>query len=191
MMAPQLSDPRLRRAAFIGGNLLALVAFVLLVISPIRAALMDGEAEIARQAETLARYRALAQHRPEAPSPAEAQFAREAFLTGPNEGVAAANLQARLQAVSTSLGARLRSVQGVASRSEGSLRFIGARLEIFGPLQAVHQAIHAIEAAKPFLFVTATTLKLSPTAALPGNTAQPILEAQIDILGAFRPEGGK
>lgn len=191
MMALQLSDPRLRRAAFIGGNLLALVAFVLLVISPIRAALMDGEAEIARQAETLARYRALAHHKAEAPSSAEAQFAREAFLTGPNEGVAAANLQARLQAVSTSFGARLRSVQGLASKSEGSLRFIGARLEIFGPLPAVHGAIHAIEAAKPFLFVTAATLKLSPTVTLPGNAAEPILEAQIDILGAFRQESGE
>jgi general secretion pathway protein M len=79
----------------------------------------------------------------------------------------------------------------VPARSDGGLRYIGARLEIFGPMPAVHRAIHAIETAKPFLFVTGAALKLSPTAAIPGNTAEPVLDAQLDIIGAFRPEAAK
>lgn len=189
MTPPALTTPTIRRAVFLGGHILALAAIVLLAVAPIRAALDAGEAEIAARAEALARLRATADRKPDAPSEAETAFAREAFLTGPNEGVAAANLQARLQSMAAAFGARVRSVQGVPPRGEGGLRMIGARLEMVGPLPAVHRAIHAIEAARPLL-VTGAALKLSPMAAMPGGAAEPVLEAQLDILAAFRAEGG-
>jgi general secretion pathway protein M len=179
----------LRRVAFVAGNLLTLLAIAAVIVSPVRTSLIDGEAEIYRQTEMLARFKAMAQQKPNAPAADQVALTADLFQSGPNEGVAAANLQARLKALSEAAGARVRLVQGLPARSEGMLRYIGAKLEIFGPLPAVHRAIQAVESAKPFLFVTNSTLKLSPMAARSGNTAEPTIEAQLDISGAFRPEG--
>jgi general secretion pathway protein M len=182
-----LDHPHMRKAAFVGGHILLLATLGAFVIGPIRAGLAEGDAEIARQAETLARFQAIARHKPEPPSPELAALAADMILTGPNEGVAAANLQARLKIMSEAAGARLRSVQGLPGRSEGALRYIGARLEIFGPLAAVHRAVHAVESAKPALILTGATLKLSPVAAPPGKAAEPVMEAQLEIAAAFKP----
>jgi general secretion pathway protein M len=191
-MRPSLLDhTHIRRAAFIGGHILLLAALGAFVLGPIRAGFAEGDAEIARQAETLARFQAIARHKPEPASPDQAALAAGLILTGPNEGVAAANLQARLKIMSEAAGARLRSVQGLPGRTEGAQRMIGARLEIFGPLQAVHRAIHAVESARPALILTATTLKLSPAAARPGTAAEPVMEAQLEISAAFQPGEAK
>jgi general secretion pathway protein M len=188
MTAFSLEKGPFRRIAFVAGNLLVAFAIVAAVVSPIRTSLIDGDAEIVRQIETLSRFKAMAQQRPDAPAPDEAALTADLFQSGPNEGVAAANLQARLKTMSETAGARVRLVQSLPARSEGTLRYIGAKLEIFGPLAAVHRAIQAVESAKPFLFVTNSTLKLSPIASRPGNTADPTIEAQLDIIGAFKPQ---
>jgi general secretion pathway protein M len=188
MMFPSLKSRSVRGTAFIAANLAVLLALGVLVVAPIHGSLQEGEAEIERQTETLARVKTIAQHKPSLPAPDQVASTAEMFQTGPHEGVAAANLQARLKTMSEAAGAKVRSVQGIPARSEGTLRYIGAKLEIFGPLPSVHRAVQAIESAKPFLFVTNSLLKLSPLAARPGNTTEPIIEAQLDIVGAFRPE---
>ena len=191
MTSRMLDMPLLRRAAFVAGNLLITLAIAAFVVVPIRTALVEGDIEIARQTEILARFKAMAQHRADAPASGPAVLTTDLFQSGPNEGVAAANLQARLKAMSEAAGARVRSVQGLPARNEGTLRTIGAKLEIFGPLQAVHRAVQAVETAKPFLFVTGSNLKLSPMANRPGNTPEPVIEAQLDIVGAFKPEDAR
>jgi general secretion pathway protein M len=188
MILLSLKSRSLRGTAFIAANLAILLALGALVVAPIHGSLQEGEAEIERQTETLARVKAIAQHKPGLPAPDQAASTAEMFQTGPNEGVSAANLQARLKIMSEAAGAKVRSVQGIPARSEGTLRYIGAKLELFGPLPSVHRAVQAIESAKPFLFITNSLLKLSPLAARPGSITEPIIEAQLDIIGAFRPE---
>jgi hypothetical protein len=92
--------------------------------------------------------------------------------------------------LSEASGARLRSVQGLPGEADGRLAYIGARLDIFGPIQAVQRAINAIEEAKPFFFVTNAIIKRSMQSALPGNeAAEPVIDAQVDVFAAFRQEG--
>lgn len=188
MISAGLNNPLVRRAAFVGLHTAILIALFVLVLLPIREMLADRENEIVRLSDTLARLKGISQHKPETLSPGETSLRAEAFLLGPNEGVATANLQARLKMLSEGVGAKLRSVQGLQARNEGQLRYIGARLEIFGALPAIHQAIHAIEDAKPFVTIPNSTLKLSPEIALPGNASEPVLDAQLDVLGAYQSE---
>jgi hypothetical protein len=53
-----------------------------------------------------------------------------------------------------SAGAKLRSVRALQPRTDGQMRYTGSHVEPFGPIAAVHQAVHAIESAKPYPFVT-------------------------------------
>ena len=60
---------------------------------------------------------------------------------------------------------------------------------LIGTLAAIQRAIHAVESGKPYLFVTAATLKSSSAVARPDAPAEPVIDAQLDIFGALRPEG--
>ena len=89
-----------------------------------------------------------------------------------------------------SVGARVRSLQTLPVVSYEQSRYSGSRIEIFGPLQSIHGAVHAIEGAKPYLFITAASLKLSPptVGAGPGVVVAPVVQAQLDVFGAVQIE---
>ena len=53
-------------------------------------------------------------------------------------------------------------------------------------MPAIQRAIHAVEAAKPHLFVTGAVLK--PVLSTGKPAEEPIVEAQLDIFGATRIE---
>ncbi len=156
MTALWQDKPWLRRAAFVGGNLAGLFAIITLIVMPLQSLFAERDARIARQAEILARARAIAERAPDIERLARegsADIARGEFLLGTNEGVAAAGLQARLKTMAVAAGARLRSEQGLPAINEGPLRYLGARLQISGPLQAIQRTTHAAAAARPYLFV--------------------------------------
>jgi len=182
----------LRRAIFLGINLAAGLAIFSLVVEPIHAFLADRDAEIARQSELLARLRAVAAREADIQALARQSAAgidRGEFLVGPNEGVASAGLQARLKTMTEGAGARLRSVQGLPARADGEVRYIGARIEIYGALGAVHRVVHAVESGKPYLLVTGAAIRLSPQINRQGGPEEPIIDAQLEIFGAFQVEG--
>jgi hypothetical protein len=107
---------------------------------------------------------------------------RGEFLAGANDGVVGADLQTRLKAITEAGGARLHLVQTLPSVRTGTIKYIGARIELVGTLATIHRAIYAVESEKPYLFITAATLKISST------NGEPILSAQLDIIGALRSE---
>jgi general secretion pathway protein M len=110
------------------------------------------------------------------------------FLAGANEGVANAALQARLKTMTEAAGARVRSVQGLPAKNDGQIRYIGARIDLYGTLGAVHKAIYAVESGKPYLFVSTASIRLSPSISAQAAMTEPVIDMQLDVFGAVQME---
>ena len=181
-----------RHAVFAAGNLAAVAAVAGLVVWPICEGFSERDAAVTDQRAVLARLQGVIAQEARVQAIArdtEAQVQGPEFLRGPNDGVISADLQTRLKVLAEAAGARLRSVQALPAASREQIRYIGSRLEISGPIGAIHRAVHAVESAKPYLFVTAGFLRPSPLAGGPGTAAEPVIDAQLDIFGAVQTEG--
>jgi hypothetical protein len=175
---------------FVGVNAVAALAMAIIVIEPIRHALNSRDAEIARQRELLARFEAIAaQEATVAAAAKQAPRGTGEFLTGSNEGVINADLQTRLKALIEPAGAKMRALRILPSQTVEQLRYVGSRVEIYGSLPAVHRAIAAIETAKPFLFVRGAVLKPAPSLSNAGSPQEPVIDAQLDVLGGLQVSG--
>ncbi|MGA2287767.1 type II secretion system protein GspM [Bradyrhizobium sp.] len=122
-------------------------------------------------------------------SDTSAQMRGGEFLAGADENVISADLQTRLKTITETAGARSRAVQALPFKISDQIRYSGSRIEIFGPLQSIHRAIHDIESAKPYLFITAAAIKLMPPAGGQGTPGEPMIQAQLDIFGAIQLGG--
>jgi general secretion pathway protein M len=179
----------LRRAIFLGFNLAAGLAVFVLIADPIYALFAERDTQIAETSETLARMKAVASRKPDVDGLArqvDAESDLGEFLAAANEGAANAALQARLKTMAEAAGARIRSVQGLVAKSNGQIRYIGARIDVYGVLGAVHKTVHAIESGKPYLFVSNASIRLSRSVGAPGATTEPVIDAQLDVFGAIR-----
>jgi len=188
--------PWLRRAAFVAGNVVIVLTVVALVAMPVQAFFAERAAQIASQRTLLARFAAIAaqQSRVQAAAQeADTQVENGEFLVGTNEGVIVADLQTRLKTMAEAAGARLRSVQSLPAKMHEEVRYVGARLDVYGPLAAIQRTLHAVEAATPYLFVDAAVVRAAPSvnpAALPNSAAQePVIDAQFDVFGPIHLKG--
>ena len=182
----------LRPILFLGTNALVVALITFGFILPVRDILSDRDAEIADQRQTLARWKAIAaQHATVTELATQIGGDQGEFLSGKNEGVIQAELQARLKAMVEKAGARLRSIRGVQPHADGSIRYIGARLELQGTLPSIYRAVQAVETAKPYLFVSSAVMRPSSSAAPVGTPQEPTLEVQLEILGAMRNDGSE
>jgi hypothetical protein len=184
---PWMQTGFVRRALFISATLLPLALILFGIVLPIRDGVHEGEAELLRQSEILSRLKGIAAYEPTEPPAFALENSVNEYLPGPNEGVAIANLQARLKIFAQTNGTMLRSIQGLPARTEGATRWIGARLDVSGTIQSVHRLVFAIEDERPFLFISNATVRM-PQHAMNPNAApsEPIIEAQLEVLGAFR-----
>lgn len=192
MMERWRNSAWLRRATFLAGNLAAGLVVVGLFVMPLHGFFADREAQIADRRALLARLEAIAAQESSVQAlarRAEAAPQQIEFLAGANEGVANADLQTRLKAIAQAAGARLRSIRALPARTNQQVKFIGAQIEISGPLRAIHQTVHTVENAKPYLFVAAAVIKPTLQTSRPGNPEEPILDAQLDIIAAVQPAG--
>ena len=189
--------PWLRPSAFVAGNVAAVLAIVAFVVLPVQAFFAERDAHIADQRALLARLAAIAgqQTRVQAAArEADAQVEQGEFLVGTNEGVIVADLQTRLKTTAEAAGARLRSVQSLPPKTREDVRYVGARLDVYGPVAAIQRTLHAVEAGKPYLFVDAAVVRAAPTIntpAIPNGTTQqePVIDAQLDVFGAVHLKG--
>src|SRR5437660_4455887 len=168
----------LRRVAFVAGNIAVALAIAAFVVMPVRAFFAQRAAQIVSQRALLARFTAIAAQQSRvqtAAQEADAQVEHGEFLVGTNEGVIVADLQTRLKTMVEAAGARLRSVQSLPPKMREEVRYVGARLDVYGPIAAIQRTLHAVEAGTPYLFVDAAVVRAAPSvnpAALPNAAAQ-------------------
>jgi general secretion pathway protein M len=174
------------RVVFIAANLAAAVVVVGLAIV-IWEFFVDRDREIVEQRALLDRLKAMVAQESRIRATArdvEAKLQGGEFLHGANDGVVNADLQTRIKGIAEAAGARVRSVQTLPAKNVAKVRYIAARIDVYGPLQSIHGTVHAVESGKPLLFITAASIK--PLAAInrPGGAQEPILQAQFDVVGA-------
>jgi hypothetical protein len=185
----------LRRGLFALVNAAALCGFLCVFVWPIQAFFADRDAQLSQQRGILVHLNAIAAQRAIVADLA-AQSASDGsteFLQGGNDGVAAATLQTLVKGMVESTGAKLRSVRSLPTKSQDDTKFIGVQLEITGTIQAIYQAVRTIETAKPFLFIEDALLRPTQRVAVatPGMSAEPTIDALLDIVGAMQVEGNK
>jgi hypothetical protein len=185
------TDRRLvaRRGLFIGFNLCLLAALYLLTIRPLTAVLDDQADRLAHARATLARYSGIAAQearvRTTARQLGEAEFSG-AFLAGTSDGAISASLQARLKALADQAGARVQSVRALEPVMDHDIRYLGAHLELTGPIAAIHATLQAIEDRQPYLFVDTAAMRMPAAPAGVALAQEPSIEAQFDIYGPVR-----
>jgi hypothetical protein len=190
MMQRWQSSRWLRGLVFAGANVAAGLLLVNLVIAPVRDGLAVRDALITEQRTMLARFKVLAAQET-AVAAAAKQTSPDAgeYLVGSNEGVINADLQTRLKGMVEPAGAQLRSVRTLPPQTAEQVRYIGSRIEIYGPLPAIHRAVAVIETSKPYLFVRGAVIKSTPPAGRQDIPQEPVMEAQLDVFGAVRSAG--
>ena len=176
-----------RRIFFVLGNLAVCGLIIVGLVLPLNTLFAGRDSYIADQRQMLARLQAIAAQAPNVSAIASdttAQLQGGEFLAGPNENVISADLQNRLKAIAEGAGARSRATQALPQRAVGQIRYSGSRIEIYGPLQSIQRAVHAIESARPYLFITAASIKASVS-----RPEEPAIQAQLDVFGAMQGKG--
>jgi hypothetical protein len=185
-----------RRSVFVLANGAAIAAFWFLFAWPIQAFFAGRDTQISEQRALLARLNAIIAQRATVEGLASrsgSAGSRVEFLQGANDGVAAANLQTLLGGMVQTTGAHLRSIRTLPAKVNDDMKFIGAQVDLTGSIQAVYQTVRTIETAKPFLFIRTALLKPTQQGAVSpsGNSAEPTIDVQLDVVGAMQSEGGK
>jgi general secretion pathway protein M len=188
MIPPSLQAPLARRLLFVVGNLAVGVAITFGIVVPVSELFGDRDREILHTRAAIARLRAVAVREVQ-PTAKKIDVGDGEFLTGKTDGVIGAELQARLQGIAGAAGAKVRSIRSLQPKTDGQTRYVGSHIDMLGPIAAIHRAIHAIEIAKPYLFVTSGVIRLAPTVGGQAGTPQaPLIEAQLEIFGVMRIE---
>jgi general secretion pathway protein M len=138
--------------------LLALVAFAYyVVLVPLRESYDTTDQAIAEARELLARYEKLAAGRPDLEAQVAELQARQStqgnYLSGGTDALAAAELQERVNAIITSNGGTLRSIQVLPAEDENGFRRVAMRMQITATTPALFNIVYALESEAPLLFV--------------------------------------
>jgi hypothetical protein len=178
-----------RRLLFLLGNLAVALVIVFACVLPVRELLADRDREVRQLRTTLSRLQAVAAREVNMRSAATKAPAGEGeFLAGKADGAIGAELQTRLKGMVEAAGARLRSIRSLQPKPEGHTRHIGSHVEVSGSIAAIQRAVHAIESARPYLFVAGATIRHTPPAGPAAASQEPVIEAQIDVVGVMRIE---
>jgi general secretion pathway protein M len=150
-------SPPLRRLLAVALLLAVLALIVVGLVLPTVGRFEALQAGISDRIAALQRFEAAAQRLPylkrEQATLKSAIAGQDGFLTGPNDSLIAAALQARIKAVVDDAHAQLRSTQILPVREELGFRRFTARIEITGHEDALARVWYAMETGKPFLFI--------------------------------------
>jgi hypothetical protein len=185
-------DGRLRGAVFVAAHLALLVGIFGFVIVPIREFFTDRNARIAEQRLRLARLEGIVSQEANVRAMAhqvDTEAQKGEFLIGASDGLISAELQTRLKGFAESAGAHVRSAQNLPPKAMGEIKYSGSRVEIYGTIQALRKAIHGIEGARPYLFITGASMKLALPAGRQNSTEEPAIQAQLDVFAPMQMEG--
>lgn len=189
---PPSGQYRLRgpSATFWAVNIALVAALYFMVVEPLRDAVVAGDEGLSERRATLARYEAVVGQAAAIDDYARRVAAGNAngeFIAGDNDGIVAANLQARLKAAADESKVTVRSLQMLPSKSNQDVALVGARLEVAGSLPAIHALARTIEGEAPLLFIADATLRSQATFWGNSGDKDAEIEAQFDVFGAAAP----
>jgi hypothetical protein len=191
--ATRLSSPngfRWPSFQFWAANVLIVVAFFMLIVQPLHDLVAAGDNALAERRAALARYESLAAQAGAIESYAKqvaAGNARGEFIPGENDGIVAANLQARLKAAADDANVAVRSLQMLPSKNIQDATLLGARLEVTGSNAAVHALARNLEGDAPLLLISDVDLRSQIPLWGAATDKEPEIEAHFDVLGAAAP----
>lgn len=179
-----------RRFLFLTGNLVLVLVVYLLFIAPIESMVEESLDVLTQRQATLARYKSIAGQdaavRAFANQVAE-NNAHGELIGGANPGIIAANLQARLKALSERANVSVRSIEMLPPKTLHGVALVGARLDVSAATEPLHALARALEGETPLLFVLAATLRGQAVfwgrPADDSNKTDPTIEAQFDVYG--------
>jgi len=116
----------------------------------------------------------------------QAELALGEFLTGENELVVQANLQKTVTGIAQASDLRIRSARKLPERERAPFKLAGLGVNLTVDIVSLQRFLHAIETARPYLFVESANI-----APLGGANPPPgarLLEVRLDIFAAHRRE---
>lgn len=177
-----------QKAGFICAHLAIAFVIYAFTLAPIRDFFGSRNALIDDKMELLARIDGIGSQETtiqEFARNVDAELNRNEFLVGVNDGVVGADLQTRIKTILEAQGARLNLVQSLPSVQKGGIKYVGVRVQLAGTHASIQRAIQAVEAGKPYLFISGATLKsTSPPQSI--TATEPLIDAQLEVFGALR-----
>lgn len=110
--------------------------------------------------------------------------AQNHYLKSTNPSLAASELQEQVKAVLELYGGKLNSIQVLPHKDDGDYRQIAVSLQLNAPIGGVKAILHALESARPYLFVENFLVRVQ-NIGTPRNDASidPELFVQFDVIG--------
>jgi general secretion pathway protein M len=113
----------------------------------------------------------------------QAELALTEFLAGENELVVQANLQTTVTGVAQASGIRIRSARKLPERERAPFKLTGLGVNLTADIENLQRLLHALETARPYLFIEAANIAPLGGANPPAGT-RPLLEVRLDIFAA-------
>jgi hypothetical protein len=174
---------RLALAALAGAFLIAIGAVVL----PLFLAHRHYDEALEDIDRRLVRYERLAASRPQLQQKLEAVRAlnsRRYFLKASAASLSAAEIQERARTFIEGNGGRLISVQVGQPKEDGRFRQVTVTVQANANISATRKILQAIEAAEPYLFIDALTVRAQvPPGFKPAPGFEPEMFIQLDVSG--------
>jgi len=166
-----------RRLLFWAFNASVMLFLVFVVVAPIVSHFSSQSDVISEKADQLSQFqtvvikaKSLMDELPQAANP---------FLSGQEERVVSADLQANLRSIVGAAGVRFLSIRGLPSGRPQQTKMVAVELELEGALPAIHNVIEAIENQTPFLFVTSALFRNS------SEPSESLIRTELTIQGAL------
>jgi type II secretory pathway component PulM len=188
-----LTPPQRRLALILGGLLLALLVYVV-IISPLWALEDYWAQELTRRRQLLARYRTLTEGKARVAQAHKAMkdtFAQTEgqFLSGTNAAVAAADLQEILKNLTSAHGVQLSSTKILPPREAGPYLEVPVQVQLSGSVAQLLTIIYHLEHHKKLLFIPELEIN-SPRWQL-GVKEAPPLQVNLVVSGLIKGGTGK
>jgi general secretion pathway protein M len=176
-----------QRLAAVALLIATLTAIALLTVVPIREHIATVEEQIEAERTLLGRFAAVASQESQAAEfdrAGRAAIESGAYLRGDTETIKASALQTLLSETAAARGVRLYSTRALPPRERDGLRFLGVGVQFQARIDQLRALMHAVEAARPFLFVEG--LQIHPLDAYSPRDPEHggLLDVRFDVFGA-------
>jgi general secretion pathway protein M len=137
--------------------LIALGGAYLLLVAPVADLFVERQARLDDRRELLPRFLAAAEELPglraRVAQLRAAASLRKVTLKGASDAIASADLESRIDALASSVGATIGSTEALPAETHGGYRRIGLRLALSGSYETLIRLVAEIEEATPPLII--------------------------------------